>query len=792
MDELQSCLTEALGDRYHVERELGRGGMAIVYLAQDLKHGRPVAIKVLRPELGVVPALGADRFLREIEIAARLAHPNILPLYDSGEAGGLLYYVMPYVQGETLRERLNRERQLHVTDAVALTQGIADALGYAHSMGSIHRDIKPENILFQAGHALVSDFGIARALSRVAGDGGRHMTESGVAIGTLAYMSPEQALGQKDVDGRADIYSLGCVLYEMLSGETPLGPTMSMNGSEGLTAGLRRARDNVPAPLARVIRRALARDPADRFASAGEFVDALQAALKSGGGRALTIPTPRTLRGWIGVAAACALVATAGIFAAPRVRSRLLTAGGKPAAVVKLAVLPFANLTGDSTQEYFSDGITEEMITQLGRLAPGRLGIIARTSAMHYKDTREPLDRIGRELAVEFALEGSVRRDGARVRITAQLVRVRDQMQLWTNTYDRTLDDILAVQSAVAQGVAKSLALTLVPGEQLGSTRARTVDPEAYEAYLRGRERNAKLTRTDLETAIQYHQLALRKDSTFALAYLGIVHAWGGLQQMGFVSPREAQSHMREALARALSLDSTSADARYRRAGLAVWSDWDWKTGEEEFERAVALNPNDPEGQAGYAHFLSIMKRPAEAMQHMQRALALDPFSPVVRAFYGVLLNQQRRFAEALEQFRQVQVAVPNMPMALNQIPNTLHQLGRDDEALAAERAAWAARNDSVLVSALDQSAAVGGYQAAMHRIADVLAARAHASGAGSLRVFEYYRKSGDVDHAVEWLERAYRAHDPNLPYLNVAPLDARLRADPRFVEIMRRLKLPS
>jgi serine/threonine-protein kinase len=760
-----SLLHQTLGGRYRIEREIGRGGMALVYLAEDLKHRRRVAVKVLNPISAA--HIGSERFLREIEIAARLAHPNILPLHDSGDADGILYYVMPFVEGETLRGRLNREKQLPLDDAIQVAREVADALAYSHSMGLIHRDIKPENILFQSGHAVVTDFGIARAVTD-------RVTESGMAIGTLPYMSPEQAAARSDLDGRTDIYSLGCVLYEMLTGELPLGPTISPASQEGPAVDLRTIRPSISLPLADVIGKALARVPADRFSTALQFREALDAPV-------MPLRPAKKVR-WRQFALAGGLLA---VVAAYRILAPAVPGN------IKLAVLPFENLTGDPAQDYFSDGLTEEMITQLGRLAPQRLGIIARTSAMRYKKTDKPVDQIGRELGAEYVLEGSARREGNRVRIAAQLIRARDQTQVWAETYDRDMSGILVVQGAVAQGVAGSLALTLLPGERARLASPRAVNPEAYEAYLRGHEHNSKLTRADLETSLEYYRIALAKDSSYALAYAGIAHAWSGLQQMGFVPPAEAQPHMREAIAQALALDSTLAGAHARLAGLTAWSDWNWKAGEVEFQKALALDPGAAETHASYSHFLQIMKRPTEAATHIRKAMELDPLNPQVRAFYAVVLNQDRRFDEGLAQLRQVLATVPNMPMALTQVPNALHLQGRLDEALKEERTAWSLRKDEEALRVLEQGYAEGKYPGAMHRLADLLAARTRSPAAARLNVAAYYLKAGDHDKALDWLERAFQARDPNVPYIRIAPLYDPLRGEARFEKVIEGLRFP-
>jgi eukaryotic-like serine/threonine-protein kinase len=777
--DLVTRIGRILAARYRIEREIGSGGMATVYLARDLKHDRDIALKVLRPELTAM--VGAERFLKEIRITAKLDHPHILTLIDSGEGDDILWYALPYVRGETLRRKLDREKQLDIDEALGITRGIAGALEYAHQHGVIHRDIKPENILLFEGEAMLMDFGIALALSHA---GGARLTESGLSLGTPQYMSPEQATGDRDLDPRTDVYSLGAVLYEMLAGEPPhTGSSAQAVIAKLLTerpTRLRILRSTISEGVDAAVAKALAKSPADRFATAAQFMDALGAV------------QPSRTRFWVPIAAVASVAGLAAALSVGGFRNRIFPPATEAASAIKLAVLPFVNISGDSAQEYFSDGLTEEMITELGRVHPQRLALIARTSAMRYKKTDKSTDRIGRELGVEYILEGSTRRERSRVRISAQLIRVRDQTQVWADSYDRDLTEILAVQSAVAQGVAHSLVLVLLPEEQRRLVAARPVNPEAYEAYLKGISHHDKLTKPDLETALQYFAIALKKDPDYALAHVGVAAGWIGLQQMGFVPPREAQPRLKEAVSHALALDSTLAEAHYFRAIALAWSDWDWSAAEEEFQRAMRLNPNFPEGRAAYAHFLMIMKRPGEATRHIDLALELDPFNPLVRAFYGAMLTQLGRHNESIAQFRQVLVTVPNMPMALNGTQNALYNAGRYEEALAAERSNWAARGDTDLVAALDRGYAEGGYRGASRGIAGALATRSRTANVATVRVAHAYVRAGDFDRAFEWLERSYQAHDPNLAYLGVAPAWAPLRADPRFQNLMRRMKLPT
>src|SRR5437867_2178985 len=448
-------LQAALAERYTIERELGRGGMATVYLAADLKHHRPVAIKVLKPELAA--ALGPDRFLREIETAARLSHPHILPLHDSGEAAGLLYYVMPYVEGETLRDRLEREGQLPLEEAVRITREAASALSYAHSHDVVHRDIKPENILLSGGEAVVADFGVARAITAAARG---KLTETGIAIGTPGYMSPEQGAASARVDERSDIYSLACVLYEMLAGEPPFtGPSAESIVRQHLTAAPPRVsamRAAVPPAIEEAIVRALAKTPADRFATAAEFADALAAPAQRGTGR-------RTSRLAVGAGlAATLLAAAAGLFVLSRPHGTPALAGGTGQSI---AVLPFVNVSGAPQEEYLSDGISEELINALSKLP--QLQVVARPSSFAFKGKNEDVRQIGQALQVATVLGGSVRRVANRLRVTAQLTDARKGYNLWSETYDREMGDVFAVEDEISHAIMRALQVHLVSGDSL-------------------------------------------------------------------------------------------------------------------------------------------------------------------------------------------------------------------------------------------------------------------------------------------------------------------------------------
>jgi len=787
VEALQTRLQQSLSDRYRIEQEIGRGGMAVVYLAHDLKHDRRVAIKVLKPDL--LPATGAERFLREIRIVARLTHPNILSLYDSGEAGGLLYYVTPYLEGETLRDRLRAEKRLPPGDALRIAGEIADALSYAHSLDLVHRDVKPENVLFQADHAVVSDFGVARAVSRA---GGERLTESGLAVGTVAYMSPEQATGSTHLDGRADIYSLGCVLYEMLTGRPPLlGGAVPVLGSADEATTEDVGREPIPASVYRVVSKALARAPADRYATAAEFKEALD---RSGPGGRSNEAKPRARPKWrrIGVlVAGAAMLSVLVLLTGPQRLWHRLSPGASGPNVVKLAVLPFTNISGDPAQDYLSDGLTAEMTAQLGRLHPAGLSVIAPTSAAHYQHTTEPIPRIGQELGIQYVLEGTALREGDTVRVTGRLVRVSDQTTMWTDSYRRAMTGILALQSDVARAIARSLALTLLPQERARLARTRTVDPAAYDDYLQGLEHLRTLTAPGLDAALQYFESALQHDPDYALAYSGIAYVWAARQQMDFVSAAEAAPRERAAAERAIALDSTLAEAHLTLANTKAWADWDWRGAETEFEKAITLDPNLAEARMFYAHLLMILGRHEEAMAQAARAVELDPLNEMVHLGYAVVLFSAGRYDDVIDQARIVLRTAPGNPAAGNMIMRAYVAKGMFRQAFEAQRAVVPA-DDTLGLAALDSGYVSGGFAEAMRRAATLLATRNLTSTKAATSVAEHYLLAHDTSDALDWLERAYAEHDPNLPYVDATPLYDPIRGSPRFQALMRRMKLPT
>ena len=602
MQSLLDRLQDALAGRYTIERELGHGGMATVYLAEDLKHRRRVALKVISPELA--SALGTDRFLREIHFAARLTHPHILPLHDSGEADGLPYYVMPYVEGVSLRGRLIREPQLPIEEALGITREVADALNYAHHRDVVHRDIKPENILFQTGHAVVSDFGIARAISMA--DKGR-VTGTGIAVGTPGYMSPEQAGGIDQLDGRSDLYSLGCVLFEMLAGD-PLftGSVQAILARQVLEPlpHLRTFRDTVPEWLEQAVTRALANAPVDRFAGVAEFIAALSS------------PSPATI-------------------AEPATRRVEAT----PAPEHSIAVLPFVNLSADPENGYFCDGMTEEILNALS--AVPSLRVASRTSSFAFKDAPQDIRAIGAKLRVRAVLEGSVRRADTKLRVTAQLINAADGFHLWSHAYDREMKDVFAVQDEIARAIVNALKVNLGSDPGIALVEPHTDNLEAYALYLKARYLWRRKSASALQKGIEYFEQAIALDPSYSLAYAGLADSYITLGYWNYLPPKQVFPRAKAAAESAVGIDDRLAEAHTSRGCVYLLYDWDWARAEQEFLRAIQLKDGYATAHFWYACYLWAMGRPAESV---------DQASP--RPSPGTALARRQRESGLVALFR--------------------------------------------------------------------------------------------------------------------------------------------
>jgi serine/threonine protein kinase/Tfp pilus assembly protein PilF len=579
--------------------------MATVFLAQDAKHDRVVAIKVLHPDLAA--SLGPDRFLREIKLAARLNHPHILPLFDSGEANGLLYYVMPYVEGESLRERLDRDRQLPIQEAVKHAQAIASALDYAHRQGIVHRDIKPENVMLYEGMAMVMDFGIAKAVSAA---GTETLTQTGMMVGTPAYVSPEQAAGETNLDGRSDQYSLACMLYEMIGGERPFsGSTPQSIMAKRFTdkpKSLQSLRPSVPPNIDWAISKAMSTESGDRFTTSAQFSQALLSESMSTPTNTDTLPKAAT------------------------------------SAAKSVAVLPFANMSADPENEYFADGMAEEIINALSKIQS--LRVASRTSSFAFKGKNEDIGEIGRKLKVSTVLEGGVRKMGNKLRITCELVNVADGYHLWSERYDREIEDVFEIQDDISQAIVKSLRVILSEGEKKAIENKPRTNIQAYDYYLRGRQFIHQLRRRSLEYARQMFNKAIELDPDYALAYTGVADS--------------------------SSLLYTYFDAR----------DFNLRQADKASKKALELEPDLAEAYVSRGIVSSLTHHFDEAEEAFAKALKLEPKLFEAAYWYGMGLMAEGRFEDAIKSFERASLLRPEDYQSAHFMGQAYKSLGMDEE----------------------------------------------------------------------------------------------------------------
>ena len=729
-------LRTGLAGRYTIERELGAGGMATVYLAHDVKHRRMVAIKVLRPELASL--LGPDRFLREVEVAAQLNHPHILALYDSGEAEGFLFYVMPYIKGESLRQKLEREKQLSIEEALGVTRQVASALGYAHAHDVIHRDVKPENILLHEGEAMVADFGIALAVSAAASE---RLTLTGLAVGTPAYMSPEQAVSERALDARSDVYSLGCVLYEMLAGEPPYtGATAQVLIAKRLVdpvPAVRRLRAAVPVGVEQALTKALAKVPADRWASTLAFAEAL---------------------------------------AAP--------AGPRPPSV---AVLPFLNLSADPENEYFADGITEDVIAHLSKIRA--LKVISRTSVMAFKQREQSLREIGARLEVATLLEGSVRRAGDRVRIVAQLIDAESDRHLWVETYDRRLTDVFAIQTDVALQIAAALKAELSPDEKSRLHHEPTSDLQAYQLYLQGRHCYLRYTAEGSRKGIEYFEQAIAQDPTYALAYTALAMAYTELAETGALRPDEDYARARDASAKALALDPGLGEAHCMLAYITAVYDFNWVAAEQEFKRALELTPNSADTYDLYGRMCLALDRNDEALAMERRAQELDPLAH--RADVARALLRAGRYDEALQAATHAVELDPHYARAHATLGWAYLKKGIMEQGVAElEIAVSLSPGETLWLAQLGQAYGMVGNVESARSVLHQLEELSRQRFVSPYHIAFVHTGLGEQDSALDWLERAYEDRSGPVYSLRGSFLFTTLHAHPRFTALLKRMNL--
>jgi serine/threonine-protein kinase len=789
--DLRATLERTLGDLYSFERELQGGAMSRVFVAMDRQLGREVVMKVLPPE--VAAELSADRFRREIQLAAKLQHPHIVPLLSSGEVNGTPYFTMPFVEGESLRARLARVGELPIPEAVRILREVASAVSYAHKHGVVHRDIKPDNVMLTDEFAVVTDFGVAKALSASTKPSqGQTLTGLGVTLGTPAYMAPEQATADPSVDHRADIYSFGVMAYEMLTGSLPFAgrsmqATLAAHAIEK-PEPIERRRPGIPPALGALIMRCLEKRPADRPQNAADVLhelDAIPVALTSppiAGRRNTLILT--------GAAAAVLLVA----LLVYRGSKRNSAAADQPVAQIRsVAVLPLANVGGDAQDEYFSEGMTDELANALSKL-PG-LRVASRTSTYAFKGKKDiDVGEIGRKLHVEAVLEGVVRRSGDRLRVGAQLTNVSDGLAIWSDTYERRPSDVFAVQDDIARSVADALKLKLGgKAAELSSSSRGTENLEAYDSYLRGRYFWNRRGAANLRKALSYFEESIKRDSGFARAYAGLAITHAILPEYTDTPPADGLAKTRSAAAHALALDSSLAEA-HTALGLAAVHAWDFRAGETEYRKAIALDPGYPTAHQWYGELLYHTGRLDSSFVETRQAIALDPLAPIPFEALGYALTLAGRYDEAIEQYRNADEMSPGLTLTLLLLGDARLQMGQTQQAVEEyEQAARLDRETLLTKGRLCHAYGVVGRAAEAKKLLSEIEARAGKDRASWVTRAICQLGLGNRSAALDAMETAVKNHDIAV-FTAYSPLLDRtwdpVRADPRWTAILRSANL--
>ena len=793
---LGAYLQSVFGETYTIERELGGGGMGRVFLAREPALGRTVVIKVLLPLLAA--ALRVERFAREVRVAAALQHPNIVPLFNAGEAGGLPYYVMPYVSGESLRTRLTREGALPLADALSVLRDVARALAFAHEHGVVHRDVKPGNVLLAGDAAVVTDFGIAKAVvaagddQRAQGVGDlRTLSAVGTTIGTPAYMAPEQVTGDSGVDHRADLYAWGVLAYELIAGVHPFAacqtPQELFAAHLSVTpAPLGRYRPELAPALLALVMRCLEKDPTRRPQSAREILDLLASVATPSAVVVGTRWRERALRARVALAGA-GLLAVALVVYVTTVRFGERSPGPPPG-MQSLAVLPFEGMGGDTANAYFGDGIADEIATALSQA--GGLRVASRTSAAAYRSSHDvDVRELGRRLGVSTVLEGRVRRAGDRMRLTVQLTSVADGMTLWSDVYEREAKDVFRVQDEIARSVAGALRARLpgiarsVPGRPASSPG--TSNPEAYDLYLRA---SYLLERRGggVSKAVEYFQLAIVKDTMFARAYAGLAFALELLPNYASTPPRTVEQRATQAAQHALALDPTLAEA-YTALGLAHVLALRWRQAGEAFQRAVVVDPGYAPGQYFYGSYLLRVGRVADAEEPMRRGRIADPLSVPASGLLAYCLSLLGHYDESLAESRRAYDLDSSAAGWRGFVPLAILNDGHPNEARAMARVAISPPYNGVGVAAYVLG--VTGDRAGATATVRELEARPRDDWSVPTGLTYAYLGLGDTARALTALETAARAGER--PYISFAdPMFDRVRRSARFAAAVRRLGL--
>jgi len=785
---------------YEIVSPIGAGGMGEVYRARDPRLDRDVAVKVL-PEAVAGDPEALARFEREAKSVAALSHPNILAIHDVGREGGISFAVTELLEGESLADRISGSK-LAWRKAAEIGVAIADGLSAAHSRGVVHRDLKPANLFLTSdGRVKILDFGLARvtlpAGAETSAPTAAGETRPGTVMGTVGYMSPEQVRGLP-ADARSDIFSFGCVLYEMVTGRRAFARETA---AETLTAILREEApplstpaQGAPPELERIIAHCLEKNPEERFQSARDLSFNLRAAVASS---EVTRPAPLPVRPrprravWLGGGIGVVVLIVAGLLLLQRRGARPGAAGDAAAVaprIASLAVLPLENLSRDPEQEYFADGMTEALITDLAKIQA--LRVISRTSVMQYKAAKKPLPQIAKELGVDAVIEGSVMRAGDRVRITAQLIEAATDRHLWAESYERDLRDVFALQSDVAQAIAREIRVTLSPEEKTRLASSRPVNPAAHEAYLKGRYWQLKFSEEGFRKGVEFYERAVELDPGYALAWAGIAEAYGGVADL-FLSSSEAFSKARPAAEKALQLDESLAEAHTSLGLIKAYFDWDWRGAETELARAIELNPSSAWARDWYGWFLATLGRFDEGISQLERARALDPLSPGINADLGMAHVLKGDYGRATVQIDRA-LALDPAYWVPHLIRTWMYERKGDFVAAVREAEAVDPRQAGpVAVAGLGRSYALAGRKAEARKTLRELEKVSRTAYVSPFFFAQIHAALDEKDLAFEWLRKCQRERSTGLAlWAKVGPSLDPLRSDPRYEQLLRDLNL--
>lgn len=732
--------------RYEIIEELGKGGMGKVYRVEDKKINEEVALKLIKPEIASDKKT-IERFSNELKMARKISHRNVCRMYDLNEEDGTTYITMEYVPGEDLKSFIHRSKRLDIGTAISISKQICEGLAEAHRLRVVHRDLKPNNIMIdKEGNVRIMDFGIARSLEA------KGITGGGVMIGTPEYMSPEQVEG-KDVDQRSDIYSLGCVLYEMLTGNPPFEADTS-------AALIHKHIKEDPKPpsklnpqvqeaLEDIILKCLEKKPERRYQRAAEIIKAIGEAKPE----LISVATPSKIQ------------------------------------KNSIAVLPFADMSPQKDQEYFCEGVSEELINALNKVKG--LQVASRTAAFQFKGKGYDIDEIGKKLKVQTVLEGSVRKAGNKLRITAQLINIADGYHIWSERYDREMDDVFAIQDEISLAIVDNLKVKLLGEEKAVLTKRYTEDFDAYNLYLKGIYFWNRRYEGGLKRGLEYFQQAIQKDPTYALAYAGIAGCYISLGWFDWLHPKEAFTKAKKAAEKALQMDDNIAEAPNSLAFTKFIFDWEWAAAEREFKRALELNPRSADAHHWYSHYLVAMGQHNEAIAEVKKALQLDPLLLIVNGALGWHFFLDHKYDQAIEQYQKTLDLDPSFVVSLWGLGIAYMQKAMYNEAaVAVQNAIDLTGEASLFAVTLDMIYSLAGKKFEAKNLLKKILEQSKQRYVSPFNISLIHLGLNQKDEAFEWLNNAYEQRDHWMAYIKVHPMLDSLRSDPRFTALLKKMNL--